>query len=274
MKVKIYALFNPVNNKIRYIGRTKGSLNKRLSSHISKSKNCKKYYPNGNYPHNTNWINSLLKDGITPGIRFLKEVEGWEESHIEEKKLIQKHLLKHNLVNGDDRGSGFTGAKNIYKPTEEKRVNKIKTHFSKEENKQNFYNKVYMYNIQGVLIKEFKSVKFIEEELGIKKSRVTNHINRLNNNIKPLALEGYFFSHTKYDTYPFIKLLPDNRVTVIIDNVIYTDLKNTLKKYFNLTNWDLSQLYNLKFTKSVLKIFKNKKVEIIKNNRAVLERNF
>ena len=38
MEVKIYVLIDPVTYKIRYIGRTKCSLNTRLNGHLSKSK--------------------------------------------------------------------------------------------------------------------------------------------------------------------------------------------------------------------------------------------
>ena len=46
MKVNIYCLYNPITSKIRYIGRTKSDLNKRLQQHICKAKNNEKYYPN------------------------------------------------------------------------------------------------------------------------------------------------------------------------------------------------------------------------------------
>ena len=66
MKIKIYCLYNPYDCKIRYIGRTKSSLDKRLSQHICKSKN------NYSNSYKENWIRSLLKNGIKPKIRLLK----------------------------------------------------------------------------------------------------------------------------------------------------------------------------------------------------------
>lgn len=203
MKVKIYCLYDPSISKIRYIGRTKSKLSKRLNEHICKAKNHQKYYTcNGS--HKNNWIKSLLKNGIRPKIKLLTEIEGWEESHIFEKKLIAKYLVKYNLVNGDDRGPGKL-SKNINKKTELIRVSKLKTYFNNEDNKTNFYNTVYMYDLEGNLVETWKSVKFIEEKLGIKKSRITNHMNRFNSNIIPFDLEGYYFNHTKYLKYPYIR---------------------------------------------------------------------
>ena len=72
MLVKIYCLYDPISCKIRYIGRTtKKILENRLIEHISKSKYFNKYFPSKNFPHKVNWINSLLKQGIKPGIKYL-----------------------------------------------------------------------------------------------------------------------------------------------------------------------------------------------------------
>jgi hypothetical protein len=89
IEVKIYCLYNPQTLKIRYIGRTSLSLEKRLRLHIAKAKNFKKTNPFGNGSYNINWINSLLKDGISPKIRLLTKIKGWKESHIFEKILYK-----------------------------------------------------------------------------------------------------------------------------------------------------------------------------------------
>jgi len=64
-KVIIYVLIDPLTLKVRYIGRTKCSLEKRLGEHISKSK--LEY----NFTHKCNWIKSLLKQNLKPIIRKL-----------------------------------------------------------------------------------------------------------------------------------------------------------------------------------------------------------
>jgi hypothetical protein len=215
MKVKIYCLYEPHTLKIRYIGRTTVELNKRLIQHICKAKNHTRYCSNKKGSHKTNWLNNLLKNGIRPRIKLLTEVEGWDYSHQFEKKLISKHLEKHNLVNGDDRGPGKL-SKNPSIESEQARVEKLKAFYSIEGNKKNFYNKIYVYDLEGLLVREFQSVKFAEIDLGIAKTKITNHMNRHNSGMIPFDIEGYFFSHSKYDIYPYIRLR--NTTAVLVRN--------------------------------------------------------
>lgn len=200
MKIKIYCLYNPYDCKIRYIGRTKSSLNKRLSQHICKSKN------NYSNSYKENWIRNLLKNGIKPKIRLLVELNcSWEESHIYEKSLIEKYLVKHSLVNGVDAGPGNL-IKNINIDNELIRKQKIKEYFNKEENKKNFYNTIYCYNSDNSFYKEYKSVKFASEELNISKTSISNHINRFDNykmNVNPI--KGFYFSKFKRNNRKIIQ---------------------------------------------------------------------
>lgn len=194
MKIKIYCLYNPYNCEIRYIGRTKSSLEKRLSQHICKSKN---YYSNS---HKENWVRNLLKNGIKPKIRILTILDcTWEESHIYEKDLVKRHLIKHRLVNGVDAGPG-TLIKNININNEIIRKRKIKEYFNKEENKTNFYNVIYCYNNSNIFYKEYKSVKFASQELEVSATSISNHINRFDNyKMKVNSIKGFYFSKFKKD---------------------------------------------------------------------------
>lgn len=194
MQIKIYCLYNPYNSKIRYIGRTKSSLKRRLSQHICKAN---KNYSNS---HKENWIRSLLKNGIRPKIKLLKTLYcSWLESHLIEKQLIEKYYVKHSLVNGVDAGPGNL-IKNINQNNEIIRKQKIKEYFNKEENKTNFYNKIYCYDSNGNFVKEYKSVKFASDELSVKKTAISNHINRFDNyKMNVRELKGYFFSKFKKD---------------------------------------------------------------------------
>ena len=271
--VTIYCLYNPQTLKIRYIGRTTTTLNERLSRHISKAKHYSKHFPNSNGSYKTNWIKSLLKDGIRPKIRFLTTVQGWEESHIFEKSLIQKYLVKHNLTNGDDRGPG-SFAKNIDPINEKRRIKKLKEHFNKEENKQHFYKKVYVYNTKGDLIDEYKSVKFIESRLNISKEKVTYYMNSVKRGCQIKPVNGLYFSHKKYIKYPFLR--PEealNRTIIYIGENKYESLLD-LKRKNSLSSWDIDEIRKLRFTKRVKILFKGSFIKIIKNGNAVLERNF
>lgn len=266
MKVKIYCLYNPQNLKIRYIGRTKTLLKKRLSQHICKSKNYKKYNTNQKGSYLINWINSLLKDGIKPRIRLIKVVEGWENSHIEEKNLIKKHFEKHRLVNADDRGPGNC-SKNCSKDSEEKRIQNLKKHYSKEENKSQFYNKIYCYNTSGFYIKEYKSSLFACKELSISRSILANHISRFDNyskNVNPI--KGFYFSKFKKSKIEVSKTYQSNHLLIKIkdkktDEILTFKTMKSFSIFYNLSHWDIHQYRKNTLTKR----FKNllERVEII-----------
>ena len=91
-------LIDPINLRVRYIGRTSTDLLQRLGTHLSKAKN------NYTITHKDNWLRSLLEKGEKPIIRNLCIVEGWQESHIVERFLINKYCGR--LLNHDDRGEG------------------------------------------------------------------------------------------------------------------------------------------------------------------------
>jgi len=106
MKVNIYCLYDPFVCKIRYIGRTRKSIDIRLIEHVSKSRYYHKYFPGKQMPHKVNWINSLIEKGYEPKIKKLTEVIGWKESYIFERNLIGKYKDKYDLLNAQDRGEG------------------------------------------------------------------------------------------------------------------------------------------------------------------------
>ena len=59
--IYIYALTDPRDNTVRYIGKTKNNLNKRLREHIHESSNTYK----------SNWIRSLINKGLKPSIQII-----------------------------------------------------------------------------------------------------------------------------------------------------------------------------------------------------------
>lgn len=62
----IYTLSDPLNYQIRYVGKTKCTIQKRLNHHINKSKN-------NPTTHRDNWIKSLLTKGFLPIIEVVDE---------------------------------------------------------------------------------------------------------------------------------------------------------------------------------------------------------
>ena len=69
--VYIYALRDPRNSYIRYVGKT-NNLNRRFNSHIQRAKTST--------THSSRWIYSLIKLGIKPIIDILEicNSENWE----------------------------------------------------------------------------------------------------------------------------------------------------------------------------------------------------
>lgn len=110
MKVYIYALKDSAGD-IRYIGKTV-NIKRRLSSHISESKNTK------SKRHVHHWITSMLKQEKKPTIEIVEECtkESWQER---EKYWISFYRQQDcNLCNHCDGGLGGTGCKRNYSDKE------------------------------------------------------------------------------------------------------------------------------------------------------------
>ena len=95
MNIFIYALIDPRNNKMRYIGKTINKIGTRLSKHISNIKYESK-------THKTNWIKQLLKNGLFPTIKLIEicNEENWEDRERFYIKKYRKHLT--NTTDGGE----------------------------------------------------------------------------------------------------------------------------------------------------------------------------
>lgn len=98
MYVKIYALVEPISNEIKYIGKTKQELRKRLSAHIHESKTS-------NTKKNT-WIQSLKKKGLKPKIEEIDLVLETEWEFWEIYWIAQFKTWGFELKNTDGGGKG------------------------------------------------------------------------------------------------------------------------------------------------------------------------
>lgn len=255
MNVNIYGLYDPRNSKIRYIGRTKRELRIRLNEHVCNARKKRK----NKYLYT--WINSLLKIGIRPKIKLLTTVENWKKSHLVEREIINKFKDKHNLVNSEDRGEGGLN-KIVSKETRNKLKKSLKKYYNIEENKSNFYNKIYCYDKEGDLYKEYKSSFFACKELNIKNTQLANHINRFDNyNKKVNPINGYYFSKCKYVKYPITKKYQSNHVSLTVfckrnkKEFYFKNLK-LFANFYNLSDWDISQYRKGKKTNRFKKLFK------------------
>jgi len=118
---KIYTLSDPETNEIRYVGKTIGTLNSRLSKHLCDSKRRGWKY------HTINWINLLLKRGLKPKIELIEEVldsewKFWEKYWINQFKSWGFNLTNHR-VGGEDGPTGYKQGKEII----QKRLETLKT---------------------------------------------------------------------------------------------------------------------------------------------------
>ena len=259
MEVKIYALYDPTTSTIRYIGRTRRKLNKRLAGHIH---NATRQNKNS---HKCCWIRNLLKNGIRPKIRILKTLKDvtWAQSHLVEKEIIQRHLIRHKLVNGDDRGPGHTGAKNSALEVELARVAKLKEFYSRDENKTNFYNEIHCYDSTGKFYKTFKSTISAAAELGISKTQITNHRSRRDNyNFQVTNVCGYNFSKYKVDTIKIYNKINRNSKEVQVFNKqgeLLTEFKTfkSFAKHYNLSAWDSSEYTKGRLTERMKNFLNN-----------------
>lgn len=98
--IYIYTLKDPFTHEIRYVGKTKSKLNRRLNQHCSKQ-NLK------NKSHNVNWIKSILSRNSKPIIEeldFIKESEWefFEQYWIEQ--FLQWGFNLTNLTKGGEVG--------------------------------------------------------------------------------------------------------------------------------------------------------------------------
>lgn len=125
--IKIYTLSSSENEDfIRYIGKTKDKLERRLSGHKSAAKKALKEGDTKN--HNYNWMNSVIKNGYSI---IIKEVDSMEFEIDEDWKWFEAYWISqfktwgfklNNLTDGGD------GNQNQYfsKESIEKRTAKIR----------------------------------------------------------------------------------------------------------------------------------------------------
>src|ERR1035437_518115 len=103
----IYTLSNPINNEVRYVGKTI-NLNERHQQHINRNTNTK----------TTKWIRSLLEKGITPTIDCIDVVSNDDYCFWESHYISLYRSWGFRLTNLTDGGAGSIG----YKHTKESRL--------------------------------------------------------------------------------------------------------------------------------------------------------
>ncbi len=222
----IYALLDPRDNEVRYIGKTTQPKN-RLSGHIRECKNIKSLH------YRAKWIRSLLKKELLPIIKFLKicplsDFVKYETEYIQ----IYKN---DKLTNSDETGSGNTGRKKEVLDRQSKSSGRI----------------VYQYDLDGNFIQEFRSVRFAADCLNLSHSNISRSCNGL-------------FKHTGGFIFRYEKVIVEkiDNPNAIKKSIIEVDvLGNEIGKWNSLMdcsrdtglrNEAISKLCNKKYgTKSV-----------------------
>lgn len=95
----IYALSDPADGEIRYVGFTSKTVKRRLMEHIAEAKE-------GKVTHQLNWIRSVLSEGRKPIAQVLEIVD--EDSWADRERHWIKTLREQGkkLVNATDGGEG------------------------------------------------------------------------------------------------------------------------------------------------------------------------
>jgi len=188
--VKIYVLIDPITLKVRYIGRTTSELKKRLREHLSKARKNR-----DKNTHLGNWIRKLLRMNSKPFIRKITIIIGWKESHVFEKKLINKY--KDRLLNHDDRGEG--GINKIISQEQRENISKtLKLYYAENRNNLSYCKKIYVYNKDGSFFNEFPSIKQAGRELGMKSYTLIHKL--LKGSRKNPSKYNYQFSYEKVNS--------------------------------------------------------------------------
>ena len=126
--IYIYTLKDPITYEIKYIGKTKSSLDKRLRGHIDEcllKKNPRKSYK-------INWIKGLLKQNLKPIIEELDstELDNWE--WLEQYWISQFKNWGFKLTNMTDGGDGNKNQIFSVESNEKRRIALLGITFSQE----------------------------------------------------------------------------------------------------------------------------------------------
>jgi hypothetical protein len=218
--VYIYALIDPRDGEIRYIGKAK-NLKKRLEKHISP--------PNLKVDnHKTNWIKLLKKLKLKPIIREIELVplNVWEEK---EKYWIKYYREQGcDLTNGTEGGEGAVGAKRSETTLEMMKISQQNRRNKEAEIKDITVN-IYKKEIETIIqIKDYKKRYFLFALLYYAKAihdyKCINNYVVENNKVKKIRYLARLSRNTSFseiefwykDFYDKSLLLSDGKMTEIL----------------------------------------------------------
>lgn len=155
MEYRIYALIDPKDGKIKYIGQTKKSLQTRLSNHINSAFQLSR--ADYNCPRNC-WIRNRINNFGEINIILLETTDTLEKCNILEQKYIKKYGRK--ITNEGILVNTTAGGDNT-------------EHLAKYKTRDVRGKKVDQYTIEGNFVKSWDSIRDIEETLGYGNTHIT-----------------------------------------------------------------------------------------------------
>lgn len=175
--VFIYALSDPRNNQIRYVGKANNPED-RYTNHFNSARDKN--------THKRNWINSVRKDGFKPELLIIDEVPKNDWQYWEKFYISLFKTWGFSLVNYTEGGDGATfGNSGSFKkghkphnkgiPCREDVKEKIRKKLIGVSN-TNSYKPIIQYDINYNIIKNYKCIKdAIDESNGyFKYSKISN----------------------------------------------------------------------------------------------------
>lgn len=230
----IYALIDPRDNMVRYIGKTIHP-KIRLSGHLYESKKYNHY--------RSRWITSLLNKGLCPIFKVLK-ICLLSDFTFHESKFISFYK-SDKLTNSDDSGSGNTNRKREIIDNAIKKISK----------------RVYQFDLNGNYIQEFKSTRDAARKMGT----LHSHISRCCNGIFRHT-GGYIYTYNENSKIEKVLIPNSIRKSVIeIDGSgkIINEWKSLMdcSRETNLDNGNISRICNGKLKSTKGRIFKFKSIK-------------
>lgn len=173
MKTYFYYLIDPISEEIRYIGQSKHPQS-RLRSHINDVKNGR-----DKNTRKSNWIKSLLKQGVEPVMEVFETYLGTPEgAHKREWELITEHLDRGvSLTNGNDGGVPYILPDDRVK-------------------------KVYQYDMVTLeKIAEFRCAFDASIHTGLRSGNISKSISSIGKHSVQFC-GGFLWSHEEYKVFP------------------------------------------------------------------------
>ena len=236
----IYALIDPRNNEVRYVGATYGLLSTRLISHLCEGKHKK-----GTYKRN--WIKELIALNIRPKISLLEICfsYNWQER--------EKYWIKQfeNLTNSREGGVGVF--EHSLESIERAAIKKSKP--------------VIQLDLNLKFIKEHESIKHAAQFIGARSSTSITEVLSGRN----LTAKGFHFVYKEnYNEDYYIdlsKTIPFTKTKIINIELINGEIKSfksivDCSKFLNMSDYWLSILFKKNDISSIIKF--NTQIKYIK----------